>query len=80
MLLLLPKTYKGISIRAPTAPNVYQVPEYIWMFSSTFFRSFFTRKAPVSTTSTSDGDGGNDTKSTNTAKTPTKNKEQKNIM
>lgn len=32
LLLLLTKTYKGISVRATTAPHTYQVPEYIWIF------------------------------------------------
>merc|ERR1712029_85978 len=64
----------------PNSTKHYISTILISKMSQKSITSFFTRKAPVSTTTTSDGDGGNDTKSTNTAKTPTKNKEQKNII
>merc|ERR1711874_774365 len=54
----------------------------IFKMSQKSITSFFTRKAPVYTTavSSSDGDGGNIAKPTTASKTPTKNKEQKNII
>merc|ERR1712038_1577386 len=64
----------------PNSTKHYISTILISKMSQKSITSFFTRKAPVSTTTTSDGDGGNDTKSTNSAKTPTKNKEQKNII